>query len=145
MHQHKYDKVLASTAFTVTKNAKNVDPDILRYQGISSFYKNNLYHSKMCFELLSESSGVKSNDFVYLAFMHARQNEKEKAISAWCKSLENNKNNKYASKALNYIRNKGKEINLMEDSAIEDFIPKEPALIPYKKILLSCTIILICI
>ena len=130
MHQHEYDKVLAETAFTVSRNSTVTDPDTLRYQGVASFYKQNYYHSKMCFEMLTESNGVKADDFLYLAFMQARQNEKEKAISSWCRCLELNKHNKYAGNALNYIRSKGRELNLAEDPFFDSAVPPPPIRIP---------------
>ncbi len=143
LHKHEYSKVLKETNFVVSKKAKDVDPDILRYQGIASFYNNNLYHSKMCFELLSESGNAKPNDFVFLAYMNARQNEKQEALNNWCKALEINKHNKYASGALEYVRSKGRDLNLLEDPTIQDFIPKEPTLVPFKRITIISILVIV--
>ena len=143
MHQHEYDKVLSETAFAVSRNSKETDPDTLRYQGVASFYKQNYYHSKMCFEMLAESKGVKANDFLYLAFMQARQNEKEKAISSWCRCLELNKHNKLAGKALNYIRAKGRDLNLAEDPFFDTTVPPPPMFIKYKPIVITIVLLAI--
>lgn len=143
MHKHEYDKVLAETAFTVSRNSKDTDPDTLRYQGVASFYKQNYYHSKMCFEMLTESKGVHADDFLYLAFMQARQNEKEKAISSWCQCLEMNKHNKLAGIALNYIRSKGRDLNLAEDPFFDTTVPPPPMFIDYKHIIVFTIITLI--
>ena len=133
-HQRKYDKLLLKTTFKLSKEVKDIDSDIVRYQGLSSFYKKNYYHSKMCFEILSEKESDKPLDYIYLAFLYSRQNEKEKAISSWCKCLEIDKNNYYAKKALDYVREKGRELNLIEDAYFDKLVPSEPFFLPLKQI-----------
>lgn len=129
-HQRKYDKVLAFTNFKIQKDIDKIDNIALRYQGLCSFYKDNFYHSKMCFEILLEKNTANSNDLYLLAYIYSRHNEKEKAISTWCKSLEINRNHKRSKKTLEYIRKNAREINFSEDDYFEKNLPKEPFLFP---------------
>ncbi|MBP7553804.1 MAG: hypothetical protein KA885_10295 [Spirochaetes bacterium] len=135
LHQRNYDKILSKTAFKIGGNIDKIDPEILRFQGISSFYKTNYYHSKMCYEILQEKSCANDTDLNYLAYMYARHNEKEKALLAWCKVLEIDRNNKIAKKSLDYLKEKGREINLSEDEYFEKILPGQPFYIPVKKII----------
>ncbi|HOV13668.1 MAG TPA: hypothetical protein PK771_05240 [Spirochaetota bacterium] len=144
-HQRKYDTILKLTAFKISKNIDKINTLDLRYQGLSSFYKDNFYHSKMCFEILIEKKTATSLDCDYLAYIYSRQNDREKAIATWCKALEVNKNDTIAKKALEYIRINAKEINFSEDDFFEKLLPKEPFLIPFNfitKLLIVSVVVL---
>jgi len=110
-----------------------MDTDAIRYQAYSSFWTENFYHSKACFELLVEKKVATSKDCDFLAVIYARQNEKEKAISNYCLALEINKNDNIAKKSLDYIRKNAKTLNLMEDAYFENLLPKAPFYIPLKQ------------
>lgn len=142
-HQRKYDKILKLTAFKLNKNIDKIDTLDLRYQALASFYKKNFYHSKMCFEILEEKGSARSLDCNYLAFIHSRQNDREKAITSWCKALEIDKNDKVAKKSLEYVRINGREINFAEEDYFEKLLPKEPFLIPFSFITKMLIFILI--
>lgn len=126
-------------------NIKNIDSYNLRYQAYSSFYTKNYHHSRFCLETLHEKNALKANDYNFLAYLYARHNEKDKAISTWCNALEKNKNNKLATKALSYVREKGSDISLIDDEFFDSVVPSEPFVIPIKKIILSIIIILFAI
>ncbi|MBN2546785.1 MAG: hypothetical protein JXB50_13380 [Spirochaetes bacterium] len=134
-HQRDYTKILSLTAFDKENLENNKIITDIRYQAIASFYTKNYYHSQYCFEALNEKGLLKSSECNYLAFMYARHNEKEKAISTWCLALEKDKNNKSAKIALDYLRNQGREANLIEDDFFEMITPKEPFKIPYRLII----------
>jgi len=134
-HQRDYTKILSLTAFDKENLENNKNITDIRYQGVASFYTKNYYHSQYCFEALNEKGLLKSIECNFLAFMYARHNEKEKAISTWCLALEKNKNNKSAKIALDYLRNQGREANLIEDDFFEMISPKEPFAIPYRSII----------
>lgn len=85
----------------------------------------------MCFEILLEKKSASSIDCDYLAYIYSRQNDREKAITSWCKALEINKNDKIAKKSLEYVRVNAKEINFSEDDYFEKILPREPFLIPF--------------
>lgn len=142
-HQRKYDTILKLTAFKITKNIDKISALDLRYQGLSSFYKDNYYHSKMCFEILLEKKSATSMDCNYLAYIYSRQNDRERAITTWCKALDINKKDKRAKKSLEYIRLNAKEINFSEDEYFEKVLPKAPFLIPFNLIFKSFIVILI--
>lgn len=131
-HQRQYNKVLKLTNFTEKNLPKNMVP--IRYQAYTSFYTKNYRHSEYCFDILKENNKLLSKDHNYIAFMHARHNEKDKAISEWCLALEKDNSNKNAKYALDYIRSKAKEINLMEDEYFDNVMPKEPSIMPIKTI-----------
>lgn len=143
LHQRNYDKILSKTAFKISGNIDKIDPEILRFQGLSSFYKSNYYHSKMCYEILQEKKCANETDLNYLAYMYARHNEKEKALLTWCKVLEVDDNNKSAKKSLDYLKEKGREINLSEDDFFEKILPGQPFYIPVKKLIISFTLFII--
>ena len=124
--------MLALTSSKENQKIGDVEPINLRYQGYSSFYTRNYHHSQVCFEILNEKGKSKAKDCNLLAYMYARHNEKENAITTWCMALEKSKDNKIAKKALEYIRKQGRIINLMEDDFFDSIFPKEPFLIPFK-------------
>jgi len=131
-HSKNYKKVLSLTAFDeLDKNIK-INSQQLRYQAYSSNYTKNYRHAKMCLELLEEYHKMNDKDYNLLACLHARHNDKDKAISYWCMALEKNKYNKRAKKALDYIREKGREINLIEDDFFDNIFPKQPFYFPLK-------------
>lgn len=142
-HQRDYGKILSLTAFDKENLENNKNINDIRYQGVASFFTKNYYHSQYCFEALNEKGLLTSSECNYLAFMYARHNEKEKAISTWCLALEKNKNNKSAKIALDYLRNQGREANLVEDDFFETISPKEPFAIPYRSIIKSIIILII--
>lgn len=78
---------------------------------------------------------LNSKDTNFLAFIYARHNEKEKAITTWCRTLEKKKNDRIAKNALDYLRQKGRDINLMDDEHFDSIHPKIPFLIPFGLIL----------
>jgi len=131
-HQRKYEEVLKLTTFKISKDINKINTHDLRYQAVSSFYKDNFYHSKMCFEILLEKNEAIASDCNYLAYIYSRHNEREKAISTWCKALDINRNNKIAKTCLEYIRVNAKEINFSDDEFFEKNLPKPPFLIPLK-------------
>jgi hypothetical protein len=143
-HQRNYNKVLSLTVFNERENLNKISASLLRYQAYSSFFTKNYHHSQLCLELLKEKDAANSRDCNFLAFIYARHNEKEKAISAWCMALEKEKNNKTAKKALDYIRSKGREINFIEDEFFDAIKYKEPFLIPFG-IILKAFLIAVCI
>ncbi|HNZ27752.1 MAG TPA: hypothetical protein PLG34_07635 [Spirochaetota bacterium] len=143
LHQRDYDKILSKTAFKIGGNIDKIDPEILRFQGVSSFYKKNYYHSKMCYEILQEKKRANSKDLNYLAYMYARHNEKEKALLTWCKALDIDGSNKIAKKSLDYLKEKGRDINLSEDEYFEKILPGEPFYIPVRKIIVLIVLILV--
>lgn len=144
-HQRKYDSILKFTVFNLNRNIDKIDPDKIRYQGICSIFKKNFYHAKMCYELLDEKGSANYKDYNILAFLYSRHNDKEKVLLNLCKAIEKNKNNKLAKKTLDYIREKGREINIGEDPFFDRLLPKEPFLIPFGSIFRIFIIILIII
>jgi len=134
-HQRKYNIVIKNTVINEFKDIKNIDTYSLRYQVYSSFYTKNFNHSRMCLEILQEKNKLSAKDALYLAYIYARHNEKEKAIATWCYSLEKNKSTKIAKKALDYLRQKGRDINLMDDEYFDSITPPEPFILPLKSIL----------
>ena len=99
----------------------------------------------MCFEILLEKKSASSIDCDYLAYIYSRQNDREKAITSWCKALEINKNDKIAKKSLEYVRINAKEINFSEDDYFEKILPKEPFLIPFNFIFKLALVLLVSI
>jgi len=148
-HSRDYKKLLYLTSLEKYARINDSKVKDLKYQGYASFYTKNYRHSQMCFEILHEKKKCSSKDYNYLAYIYARHNDKDKAIQSWCMSLEKNKFNGIAKKALDYIRDLGREVNLMSDDYFEKLIPKEPYLLPIKlilKIILSLIILsLICL
>ncbi len=140
-HQRKYRELLQATAFKESANAKKIGLIQLRYQTYCSFYTKNFYHAKLCLDILIEKKKMCSDDFVLLAFIHIRRNDKEKAINALCDALDLNHNNKNAKNTLNYIREQGRELSLGEDEFFDKLIPKEPFLIPVRQILVTLFIL----
>lgn len=130
-HEKKYDEILKLTVFNLNRNIDRIDSTYIRYQGICSIFKKNFYHAKMCIELLEEKGEINSKDYEILAFLYARHNDKEKVLLSLCKALEKNKNNKNAKKVLDYIRDKGRELNIGEDPFFDRLMPKEPFFIPF--------------
>ncbi|MCG8572956.1 MAG: hypothetical protein MJB14_22715 [Spirochaetes bacterium] len=143
-HQHKYEQVLKKTPVQFISDIDKIDTPSLRYQAKSSFFQKNFYHARMCIELLIEKRAAKADECNLLAHIYARHNEKEKAISAWCTALEIQKKNRHASKALEYIRQQGREVNLYEDELFDKLIPGQPFFLPFSFFfkLIAMTIIL---
>jgi len=115
----------------------------LKVQGKCSFYKKNYYHAKKCFELLNEGKKISSVESNMLAYIYSRHNKKEESILALCKTLELKKNDKIASRVLNYIKFKGRDLNLSEDTFFDALIPIEPVFISFSKIFFSLFIVFI--
>jgi len=134
-HQRKYDEVLKLTIFPLNRNIDKIDDEKIRYQGLCSIFKKNFYHAKLCYEILDEKKSANYKDYNTLAFLYSRHNDKEKVLLSLCKAIEKNKNNKLAKKALDYIREKGRELNIGEDTFFDKLLPKEPFLIPFGLIL----------
>lgn len=142
-HQRDYKKVLEHSSFEDESDKKSFDFVKVRYQAYASFYTKNYYHSNYCFELLAKHNKLTSKDYNYIAFLHARHNEREKAISSWCIALEKNSRNKIAKKALDYLRDKGSDFILTEDDFFSIITPKEPFVFPIRFFLKIFSIILI--
>jgi hypothetical protein len=140
-HQHRFQHVLRATSDFTFEVESRADAVTLRYQGIASFFTRNYFHAQKCFESLAKSRHAIGKDTNYLAWIYARHNKKEDAITTWCKTLEIEKGNKLAAKALDYIRNKGRDLNLQEDEYFDTLIPARPAYIPVKKLLLLILLI----
>lgn len=141
-HNRNYRKILILTSFDV-KKVEDISSIYLKYQAYSSFYSKNYHHAQMCLEILNEKNKLSSKDCNLLAYIYARRNEKDKAISTWCKALEKQKWNRLANKALEYIRSKGRDINLIEDEFFDSLIPKEPFLFPIKFLIKTFILLLI--
>ena len=129
-HQRKYRKILEY--ISLGKNLRDNNVLLLKYEAYCSYHTKNYLHAQSYFEKLVESERSNSNDCNILAFLYARHNDKEKAITTWCLALEKNNKNSSAKKALNYIRDQGGSINLMEDDFFNSIAPREPFLIPFK-------------
>ncbi len=134
-HQRKYDEILKKTVFSLNRNIDRIDSDSIRFQGLCSIFQKNFYHAKLCFELLDEKGTANSRDYTTLAFLYSRHNDKEKVLLTLCKALKINKNNNLAQKTLDYIKQKGRELNIGEDPFFDKLLPKEPFLIPLTLIL----------
>lgn len=141
LHSHAYEELLKISDCDLFDPAHNGER--IKYQALSSFYLKNYYHSRKCYEILSDNGVAGYDDYNKLAYIYSRHNEKENAIIAWCKSLEKKKNNLPAKKALDYIKGQGREVNLIEDTFFEEITCREPAYIPFKKMFLTiCAIVL---
>ncbi len=140
-HSRKYDAVLKETNFKFSRDIEKIDAVAVRYQAYSSFYTENYYHSKACFELLVEKKVATAKDCDFLAVVYARQNEKERAISSYCMALEISKNDGIAKKSLDYIRKNAKTLNLMEDGYFESLLPKGAFYIPIKQFFIAIAIL----
>lgn len=134
-HQRNYKKVLEETVFDEKQKVEEINITCLKYQSYSSFFTKNYHHSQMCFELLKEKNKLKSYDNNLLAYIYARHNKIENAITEWCSAQEKNKNDKISKKALEYLRKKDESIDLREDEFFDTVIPKEPFLIPTDRII----------
>lgn len=128
-HARNYKKLLELTSFNEEELKTNFDFLKVRYQAYASFHTKNFFHSQHCFEILKKNNKLTSNDYNYIAFLHIRHNEREKAITNWCLALEKNKTNKTARKALDALRKKGSSI-ILTDDFFEEVTPKEPFKIP---------------
>ncbi len=140
LHSHGYEKISKLSDCDLYEPIKNKDR--VKYQALSAFYMKNYYHARKCYEILADNKIANSDDYNKLAYIYSRHNEKENAIISWCKSSEKNKKNKVAESALNYIKNKGREINLIEDTFFEKISCKQPFFIPFKQISFYFIIIL---
>ena len=144
-HQQKYKKVLELTVFNEKQKVKDINFLNLKYQSYASFFTKNYHHSQMCLELLKEKGHLNSFDNNLLAYIYARHNKIDKAITEWCSAQEKNKNDKISKKSLEYLRNQGESINLRDDDFFDSVIPKEPFLIPIFSILKVIIILILSI
>ncbi len=142
-HQHKYKKVLELTVFDEKKKVEDIEILYLKYQSRASFYTKNFHHSQFCLELLKEKKSLGSFDNNLLAYIYARHNKIDKAITEWCSAQEINKNDKISKKALDYLRNRDESINLRDDDFFDSVIPKEPFFIHFNKIIKSIFILIV--
>ncbi len=142
-HSGDYKKLLSLTSLDKYSRVNESHASDLKYQGYSAFFTKNFRHAQMCFEILKDKSKCSSKDFNFLAYIYARHNEKDKAIQTWCLALEKNKFSSISKKALDYIRNKGRDINLIDDEYFDTLIPAEPFIIPLKKMALTFLILLL--
>lgn len=140
-HQRKYRTILEITSDY--KNDKKINRVNIRYQALSSFYLKNFHHSKICLETIKDNFQLSKIESNILAYLYARRNEKEKAITTWCTTLEKKSSNKTAQRALDYIRNKGRDLNLMDDEYFDSIKPAEPFLLPVTKILKTFLLVLL--
>ena len=106
-HQRKYEKVLSLTLGKSNPKEDFFDPLLIRYEAYCSFYTKNYHHSQLSLESLKERNKLNSKDCTFLAYLYARHNEIDNAISTWCLSLEKNKSNRIAHEALNHLRKSG--------------------------------------
>ncbi len=143
-HARNYREILALTSFN-ERDKKSLDPINVRYHGQCSFYTKNFHQAEICFELLKELNKLNKNDSNYMAYIYARHNEKDKAIASWCTALEKDRNNRIAKKALDYIRNKGRIINLIDDEYFDELVKKEPFIFPVKFLIISFIMLLVSI
>lgn len=130
-HQRKYKKVLELTVFNETKKVDEINSSNLKYQSSASFFTKNYHHSQMCLELLKEKNQLNYFDNNLLAYIYARHNKIDKAITEWCSAQEKYKNDKISKKALDYLRKQDDTVNLRDDDFFDSLIPKEPFLIPF--------------
>ncbi len=93
-HQRNYKKVLENTVFDETKKVEEIVTTCLKYQSYASFFTKNYHHSQMCLELLKEKSNLTYIENNLLAYIYARHNKIDKAITEWCSAQEKNKNDK---------------------------------------------------
>lgn len=139
LHKRAYSKIISFTNFDFSD--KDVDRDKIHYQAYVSYFQKNFFHSQKCLEILQERNIINSEESCLLAFLYARHNEKENAILMWCSSLELNKNNSLSSKALDYIKDQGRDLNLFEDDFFHKPVIREPLRIPYRIITLVVLIL----
>lgn len=140
LHTRRYDAILKATSFDFIEYKK--DYARVKYQALASFYLKNYYHSKKCYELLDGDSKLNSAEYLKLAYLYTRHNEKEKAIITFCKAADRNPGEKKAKACLEYIKSRGREINLIDDQFFEKTLTKEPAFIPFDKIFIVLIVIL---
>ena len=131
-HSHQFEKASKLSNCNIYEVKKN--QTLIRVQALSAFYMKNYYHARKCYELLLEHKVANADDQNKLAYIYSRHNEKENAIIAWCRANELHKNNPIATKALDYIKQKGREVNLIEDQFFEKLSCTPPLFIPFKKI-----------
>lgn len=129
-HQRNYKKVLEDTIFDEKLKIEEINSTNLKYQSYASFFTKNYHHSEMCLELLKEKNKLNSYDNNLLAYIYARHNKIDSAITEWCSAQEKNKNDKISKKALEHLRKKEESIDLREDEFFDTVIPKEPFFIP---------------
>ena len=134
-HQRKYKKVLGLTIFDETKKGEDIKTFNLKYQSYASFFTKNYHHSQVCLELLKEKNQLNYFDNNLLAYIYARHNKIDKAITEWCSAQEKNKKDKVSKRALEYLRKQDDSVNLRDDDFFETVIPREPFLIPIFSIL----------
>lgn len=134
-HNRKYNTILQHTTIKFSDKLENIDTIALKYQARCSFFKSDFYHAKSVLEILEQKNEMGALESNMYAFICARRNEKEQAISNWCKALELKKNDKMARDALDYIKSRGREIDLAGDEYFDRVRPGPPFLIPYKPII----------
>lgn len=138
LHSHKFEQITKAVNCDLYDVKKNADK--IKFQALSAFHIKNYYHARKCYEILSANNSASADDYNKLAYIYSRHNEKENAIISWCKALEKDRSNRVASKALEYVRNQGREINLIEDTYFEKLTCRLPLYIPFSKIFTAVSI-----
>jgi tetratricopeptide (TPR) repeat protein len=106
----------------------------IRAHAVAAFYLESYFDARKHYEILVKRHKATAMDYVRLAYIYARHNQKENAIISWCKALEINKRQKIAKNILAHIKEKGREIGMFEDDYIRKVSTKRPIFIPFKSI-----------
>lgn len=132
LHSHEYEKILSITVCDLFDTKESTEK--IRAHALAAFHLESYFDARKHYELLVKRHKATPMDYIRLAYIYARHNQKENAIISWCKALEINKRQKIAKKILAHIKEKGREIGLFEDDYIRKISTKQPVFIPFKSI-----------
>jgi hypothetical protein len=132
LHSHEYEKILGITVCDLFDTKESTEK--IRAHAVAAFYLESYFDARKHYEILVKRHKATAMDYVRLAYIYARHNQKENAIISWCKALEINKRQKIAKNILAHIKEKGREIGMFEDDYIRKVSTKRPIFIPFKSI-----------